>query len=119
MLPQMMKRAEWIMSGVTPTDIATRTTRAYTSHELPLPASGAMAYMLSPKQDFGGKDPHWMPHLMFYYDRSLPAAAWGAGSMKDPVIDATAGDAKSPVQTLLVPVRQWSDGTPALAGAGH
>jgi hypothetical protein len=112
-MPQILKRAEWITRGVTPTDIATRTNRAYQTHELPLPAAGAMAYMLSPKQVLGNTDPHWMPHLMFYYDRSMPAAAWGAAGFKDPIIDATAGDAKSPVQTLLIPVRQWSDGSAA------
>jgi hypothetical protein len=50
---------------------------------------------------------------MFYYDRSMPASAWGAGDGgKSPIIDAT-GAAPSPLMVLLIPLPQWSDGTPA------
>lgn len=111
-LPEMMKRAEWIMAGVNATEVDARTKRAFAAHEFALPAMGAMAYMLSHRQNLGGNDPHWMPHLMFYYDRSMPASAWGAGDGKSPIIDAT-GAAPSPLMVLLVPVPQWSDGTPA------
>src|SRR5437879_5380614 len=31
----------------------------------------------------------------------------------------TIGDPDSPVLVLLIPVRQWSDGTPAILDAGH
>jgi hypothetical protein len=113
-LPEMMKRAEWIMAGVSTAEIATRTKRAYVAHEFPMPAVGAMAYMTSPKQHLADTNPHWMPHLMFYYDKSAPAANWGASGMTAPVIDGSIGDASSPILTLLIPVRQWSDGTPAL-----
>jgi hypothetical protein len=111
-LPGLMKRAEWIMAGVDTTQINARTKQAYAAHEFALPAAGAMAYMLSHQQNLGGDDPHWMPHLMFYYDRSMPASAWGAGDGKSPIIDAT-GAAPSPIMVLLIPVPQWSDGTPA------
>jgi len=111
-LPEMMKRAEWIMAGVRPTEIAERTKSAYASHQLPMPAVGAMAYMLSPKQYL--VDDHWMPHLMFYYDKSAPASAWGAGGFDAPIIDGSVGDPTSPVLTLLIPVRTWSDGTLAM-----
>jgi hypothetical protein len=118
-LPEILKRAEWVLAGVSRSEIAARTSRAYTAHEFPMPATGAMAYMLSPEQHLQDADPHWMPHLMFYYDRSLPAAAWGAGDMTAPIIDGSAGDTHSPVLTLFIPVRQWSDGTPAPPQAGH
>ena len=119
-LPEMLKRAEWILAGVSPTEIETRTSRAYASHAFPVPAVGAMAYMTSSKQYLQDEAPqNWMPHLMFYYDRSLPASTWGAGGMAATVIDATAGDTASPVQTLLVPVRRWSDGSTAAPGSDH
>jgi hypothetical protein len=119
-LPEMLKRAEWILAGVSPAEIATRTRAAYASHEFPAPAVGSMAYMTSSQQHLQDDAPqNWMPHLMFYYDRSLPAATWGAGGMTATVIDATVGDPTSPVQTLLIPVRRWSDGSLAVAGAGH
>jgi hypothetical protein len=111
-LREAVKRAEWVMSGMSSTDYTARVKRAYDSHEFPLPAAGAMAYMLSPRQHLSEADPHWMPHLMFYFDKSQPAA-WGGAGMTAPVIDASVGDPYSPVQTLLVPVRQWSNGKPA------
>lgn len=118
-LPAFLKRVEWILAGTRLTEVEARTRRAFAAHELPQPAPGAMAYMLSPEQYLVDANPHWLPHLMFYYDRSLPAAAWGAGDMSAPVIDATAGDPDFPVLTLLVPVRQWSDGTASLTDASH
>jgi hypothetical protein len=111
-LPNLMKRAEWIMAGVDTAEIDARTKHAYAAREFALPAAGAMAYMLSHQQNLGGSDPHWMPHLMFYYDRSMPASAWGAGDGKSPIVDATSA-APSPIMVLLVPVPQWSDGAPA------
>ena len=78
-----------------------------------------MAYMLSPEQYLLDADPRWMPHVMFYYDRSLPAAAWGAGSVTHTVIDGSAADPHSPVLVLIIPVRRWSDGTPALQEDGR
>jgi hypothetical protein len=79
-----------------------------------MPAVGSMAYMLSREQYL--VDDNWMPHIMFYFDRSMPPATFGAFDFKSPVIDGSVGDKHSPVWTLLIPVRQWSDGTPA---AGH
>ena len=116
MLPELVKRAEWIMAGVPITEIQTRTQSAYATHTLLAPAPGAMAYMLSHEQILADKNPHWMPHLMFYFDKSVPASDWGAGAFTAPIIDGSAGVASSPIRTLLIPVRQWSDGTPAL---GH
>jgi len=115
-LPEVLKQAAWIMAGVSPTEIATRTQRAYASHEFPMPAVGSMAYMLSPEQHLVDANPRWMPHMMFYYDKSMPPAAFGAGDMTAPVINGSVGDKLSPVLTLFIPVPQWSDGTPA---AGH
>ena len=119
MLPQFLRRAEWILAGVDPTEVVSRINRAYASHEFPAPAPGAMAYMMSPQQALADRNPHWMPHLMFYYDAAMPGSLWGAGGFTAPIIDGSAGDPHAPVRTLLIPVRQWSDGTPALPGAAH
>ncbi|MEP7001238.1 MAG: hypothetical protein ABI969_12215 [bacterium] len=118
-VPALVKGAEWFLAGATPSELTTRTDRGYASHEFQVPAAGAMAYMLSKKQVLSDTGPHWMPHLMFYYDKAMPASAWGAAGMTAPIIDGSAGDAHAPVLTLLIPVRQWSDGTPALAPAKH
>jgi len=119
MLPVYLKRAEWVLAGASSAEVAARTDRAYAAKEIPMPAAGAMAYMTSPRQYLVDENPHWMPHLMFYYDKSLPSSAWGAGGFTAPVIDASVGDPHSPVLTLLIPVRQWSDGTPAMTGTNH
>ncbi len=85
-LPVALKRAEWVLGGMSPTEIVVRTQRAYSSHEFSMPAVGAMAYMLSHEQYLVDADPHWMPHVMFYYDKSMPAAAWGVGGVTNTAI---------------------------------
>ncbi|MEO8562462.1 MAG: hypothetical protein ABI601_10330 [bacterium] len=118
-LVETLERARWVMAGVSKTEIAARMTRGYASHAFPAPAAGAMAYMLSPHQYLSDADPHWMPHVMFYYDHSLPASAWGAGDMNAPIINASAGDPHGAVLTLFIPVRRWSDGTTAMTASSH
>ena len=116
-LPAMRKRDEWIMAGVSPTNITERTRRAYASREFTMPAAGSMAFMLSPQQHLANANPHWMPHLMFYYDKSIPAAIWGLGGVTNTLIDGSVGDDVTPVLTLLIPVRRWSDGSLAIDAA--
>jgi hypothetical protein len=118
-LPSMLKRAEWILGGVPLPEVANRTRQAFAAREFSLPAEGAMAYMISREQYLLDQDPRWMPHLMFYYDKRMPASIWGAGGMTSTVIDASAGEDEIPVRTLLVPVARWSDGTPAAPHAGR
>lgn len=113
-LPEMRKRAEWIMTGVSPSEIAVRTKKAYASHVFPMPATGAMAFMLSPDQHLGDTDPHWVPHLMFWYSTSMSAALWGVGGATSTIIDGSGLDPDAQVLTLLIPVRRWSDGTLAM-----
>jgi hypothetical protein len=60
-----------------------------------------------------------MPHLMFYYDKSMAGSTLGAGGFTAPVIDASAGDPHAPVHVYLIPVAQWSNGTPAVHKSGH
>lgn len=117
MLPEIVKRAEWIMTGVSTSEIGERTKRTYASHEFPMPAAGAMSYMISHEQYLADTEPHgWMPHLMFYYDKSMPASSWGASQKSTTIVDGSGGDPASPITTLFIPVAKWSDGAPAL---GH
>jgi hypothetical protein len=112
-LRENLQRTSWILAGVTPDSILARTKRAYASGELPSPAPGAMAYMLSPQQYLLDSNPRWMPHVMFFYDVAMGPATWGAAGPTAPIIDGSSSDHSSPVLTLLIPVPQWSDGTPA------
>jgi hypothetical protein len=113
-LPNTLVKTNWAISGATTADLESRIKKAYAEKRFGMPAPGSMAYMLSPKQHLNDTaEPHWMPHLMFFYDRSVTAPAFGAGDEKDPMI---AGNPDAPVQTFLIPTRAWSDGTPAMRG---
>jgi len=116
-LPAMLAQIDWALAGATPAELNARIKSAYAEKRLPMPADGAMAYMLSPKQHLSDADPHWMPHLMFYYDRALTGTTFGAGGTSAPIIDATAADPNGPMQVIYIPIRTWSDGTPAVHGA--
>ena len=113
-LPAMLAQIDWALAGATPAELNARIKKAYGEKRFTMPAAGAMAYMLSPKQHLSESDPHWMPHLMFYYDRSLTANTFGAGGFSAPIIDASGGDPNSPIQVIYVPIRTWSDGKPAV-----
>jgi hypothetical protein len=57
---------------------------------------------------------------MFFYDqRRTGAAAFGAGDPPASALLVAADDPDTPVMTLLIPVRRWSDGTPAPADSLH
>jgi hypothetical protein len=118
-LPMWLKRMEWILGGATPAEADARAARAYASHQFPAPAPGAMAYMLSPEQYLNDANPHWKPHLMFFYAKSLPGPVFGAGDGSGPIIDGSAAVSDAPFVTILIPVPRWSDGTSALPPAGR
>ena len=118
-LAPILKRVDWIIAGVPLADVDARTERGYASHTFPAPAAGAMAYMTSPRQHLVDSDPHWLPHLMFFYDRVTPGSTFGAAGMNAPIINGSAGDPHAPVLALYIPVRQWSDGSPAPVVASH
>jgi hypothetical protein len=116
-LPAVLARIDWALAGATPAELKARVKKAYAEKRFTMPAAGAMAYMLSPKQHLSDADPHWLPHLMFYYDGALKATTFGAGGMTAPIIDASVGDPNGPVQVIFIPTHAWSDGTPAVHGA--
>lgn len=116
-LPAMLAQIDWALAGATPAELTARTKKAYAEKRFTMPADGAMAYMLSPQQHLSDDNPHWKPHLMFYFDRALKGTTFGAGGMTAPVIDASGSDPNSPIDVILVPTRTWSDGTPAIRSA--
>jgi len=118
-LPAMLAQVEWLLSGVSPAEAGARFRRGYASREFPAPAAGSMVYMMSPEQYLNDEVKRAGPHLMFFYDRSQPATAWGASTDgTGPVIDGTA-PSNAPILTLIIPTRRWSDGTPVGAPASH
>jgi hypothetical protein len=116
----MLANVEWLLSGTSPADAAARLGRAYATGEFPSPESGAMYYMLSPRQYLDDDVRRGGPHLMFFFDRTRPAALWGATrDGTGPVLDGSAADPSAPILTLIVPVRRWSDGTSVMPSTGH
>jgi hypothetical protein len=117
-LPAMLAQIDWALAGATPAELNARIKKAYAGKRFTMPADGAMAYMLSPQQHLNDDDnPHWVPHVMFYFDRALKGTTFGAGGMTAPVIDGSGADPNSPIQVIYIPTRTWSDGTPALHAA--
>ena len=88
-----------------------RTNAAVASHEFKPPEPGAFSFMLS-KEGYVSDDAEgpWLPHIMFFLPHGQ-AAVWGADEDGSPIL----GQDGSAIETtiLFVPVRSWSDGSPA------
>jgi len=49
--------------------------------------------------------------------RTFVVISIGAGGFTSPIIDASGADPNSPMQVIYIPIRTWSDGTPAVHAA--
>jgi hypothetical protein len=108
-LPRTIKKTELILAGRTKDQMVEAITAAVDKNELPGMDPGAMCYMLSKQGYLSDRDGHWHPHLMFFFSKTDPAA-WGAGLPGSPIL-AFNGTWER-LTTFLVPVQEWSDGTP-------
>jgi hypothetical protein len=111
-LPDYLKRTQWVLAGVSREEMQARTKAAVAAHEVAAPAPGSMAYMLSKDQYIKdaqpGQEPRWYPHVMFF----VPAtedAKWGANVRGGPIFAATSEDV--PITTFFVVAPKWSDGS--------
>lgn len=89
---------------------------AYTTGELEVPTTMALAYMMSPSQVLfseasknGRRVGAWHPHLMFYVPGATPAKIGLATASSGPISVSSAG---TPQAELIVKLPQWADGTP-------
>jgi len=91
--------------------VVERTKAAVASHSFKAPEAGAFSFMLS-KDGYVSDDAAgpWLPHVMFFLPHGQ-ADNWGADKEDSPVI----GQDGSAIETtvLFIPVRRWSDGSPA------
>ena len=109
-LPITIKRTELVMAGKSREQIKEWTKTAYAKKELPTTVEpGAMAYMISKEAYLTDNDGHNLCHLMVYLP--LDRADWGAGLDKSPVLPFVSGPPE-PFKIFLIPVGNWSDGTP-------
>lgn len=108
MLPEYLKRTEWVIAGKSTTDMIAATKAAVARHEIGQPAPGAMVYMLSKEQYILPGQGHWYPHVMFIVP-ATDGSPWGANSPGSPIYSHTSTD--EPVTTYFVLAPKWSDGT--------
>ena len=115
-LPMYLQRTQWVLAGLGKAEITARTRAAVAAHRIVPPAPGAFSFMLSKQGNLG--DPAnggpWLPHVMFFIPHGQ-AAAWGAGLEASPVIGSESRAFEPTV--LYIPVRRWSDGSPAPAAS--
>jgi hypothetical protein len=110
-LPQYLQRTEWVLAGATRQQVIARTTAAVASHSFKPLEAGAFSFMLS--KDGYVNDATagpWLPHVMFFIPHGQ-ADNWGANKQGSPIIGQDGSAMESTV--LFVPVRSWSDGSPA------
>jgi hypothetical protein len=114
-LPYTILRTKLILSGLTKAQMVENIQTALAGSLLPVPEPGAMSYMMSKDQYLGDGPGHWHSHLMFHLPR-MGAASWGANLDGSPVVfDTNHHEGPEPETIFMVPVGQWSDGTPAMS----
>ena len=108
-LPIILMRTDLVVAGKSKAQLAAAIASAFASKKLPSLESGAMSYMLSPRQYLtDDKNHHWHPHLMFFVAGTDPTS-WGGNLVGSPVFAAP--DPLDGLTIFMVPVRRWSDGT--------
>jgi hypothetical protein len=109
-VPLTLKKTDVILASRSKDQMAEAIKAAFEKKELSTPEAGAMCYMMSKQGYLSDRGGNWQPHLMFFLPLTDPAA-WGAGPPDSPILGI-----KSTLDRLtlfLIPIGQWSDGTPA------
>lgn len=109
-LPEFLARTRWVLAGDTMQQLIAKTKAAFASHRFTQPAPASFAFMLSKEGYLNNVHGPWLPHVMPFIPFGQEAA-WGARLPGSPILD-TVGSPYQPT-TLYIPVRQWSDGSPA------
>lgn len=111
-LPLTLKRTDLVLAGLSKAQIIDGL-KAFQNNELPVVEPGGMSYMMSRQGRLNDSAGHWVPHLMFYVPLT-DAMTWGAGVPGSPVLlNPQFNGAPEPVTEFMIPVSEWSDGTPA------
>jgi hypothetical protein len=117
-VPITFLRTKLVLAGESKAEIKESMRTAIEKKELPAVEPGGLAYMMSKQGRLNDRAGHWVPHLMFYLPLT-DAMTWGADVPGSPVLlNPHFNGAPEPVTEFLVPVSEWSDGTPANAD-GH
>jgi len=112
-LPITLLRTKLVLAGQSKDEIHKSMKAAVEKRELPTLEPDAMTFMLSKQGRLNDSAGHWLPHLMFYVPLK-DAMTWGAGAPDSPIlVNPHFNGAPEPVTEFMVPVSEWSDGTPA------
>jgi hypothetical protein len=110
-LPLTLKRTDLVLAGLSKAEIIDGL-KAFQNNGLPPVEPGGMSYMMSRQGRLNDSAGHWVPHLMFYVPLT-DAVTWGAGVPGSPVLlNPHFNGAPEPVTEFMIPVSEWSDGTP-------
>jgi hypothetical protein len=115
LLPILVIRTRLALAGKSKAEMKEGMKAAIQKGELPALEPDGMAYMLSKQGFLNSKCGNCVPHLMFYV-LVKNAKTWGAGALGTdfPILLAPHfNDNPEPVTEFIVPVSEWSDGTPA------
>jgi hypothetical protein len=108
-IPQLIQEAKWATSGLTREQMEAQTKAAFANHQFASPEPGAFGYMLSKQGHLNHAHGPWYPHMMFFIPRGS-VADWGADVDNSPAQSVTRGLSST---LIMVPVLNWSDGSPA------
>jgi hypothetical protein len=116
-LPQYLRRTEWVLSGASKAQVVDKARAAFATHQFVAPEAGSFSFMLSKLSYLGDTaGGPWHPHVMFFVPHG-EAATWAAGLQDSPVL----GNDGSPFEptVLYIPVPKWSDGSSSTPPADH
>jgi hypothetical protein len=108
-LPLTIAKTKLVLAGKSKEQISDAIKTALDKKELPPIERGAVCYMMSKEGHLNDHDGHWHPHVMFYAPLG-DAKSWGANLAGSPMVAAE--DTLDRLTVFMVPVGNWSDGTP-------
>ncbi len=106
-----LHRTKMIMAGRSKDQMIATIKAAFDKKELPIPAPGAMCFMMSKQAYLTDSGDHNLAHLMFEFPR-IDGAALGADLPNSPIIVGEQ-HGPEPMTEMIVPIGKWSDGTVA------
>jgi hypothetical protein len=110
-LPITLMKTKLVLDGKSPAAMSHAIESALDTKQLPPLEPGAMCYMLSKQQYLGDEGKNWHPHLMFFVPQAAAKDSdWGANLSSSPIL--ASDDPQDRLIIFMIPVQNWSDGTP-------
>lgn len=108
-VPITIAKTKLAIAGKSKAEIFDVIEAALDKKELPAIEVGAMCYMMSKQSYLNDQAGHWHPHLMFFVPFT-EAKVWGANLPGSPIFSGE--EVPNRMTVFMVPVANWSDGTP-------